>query len=84
MKKTIALGMIFMLMLLSAGGCYFAVGGYGWDRAYHTTPIIMVTMATIMGMADTTVIETTIGEGGMTGIDDASTDGIVHSGDLGK
>jgi hypothetical protein len=35
LKKKIALGMVLMLMLLSTGGCYFAVGGYGWDGASH-------------------------------------------------
>jgi hypothetical protein len=35
MKKKIVLGIMLMLMLLPAGGCYFAVGGYGWDRESH-------------------------------------------------
>jgi hypothetical protein len=46
------------------------------------TAIIMVTMATITGMVDTTEIETTIGEGGMVGIEHESLDCIVHSGDF--
>ena len=35
MKKKIVLGMMLMLMLLPVVGCYFAVGGYGWDRDHH-------------------------------------------------
>jgi hypothetical protein len=46
--------------------------------------IITVTMAPITGMVDTTGIETTIREGGMIGLEDASLDCIVHSGDLWK
>jgi hypothetical protein len=34
MKKKILPVMMLMIMLLSVGGCYFAVGGYGWDT-YH-------------------------------------------------
>jgi hypothetical protein len=48
----------------------------------NMTVIITVTMATITGMVDTTEIETTIGEGGMVGIEHESLDCIVHSGDL--
>ena len=35
MKKKIVLGMMSMLMLLSVGGCYVRVGGYGRDREYN-------------------------------------------------
>jgi hypothetical protein len=35
MKKKILSVMMLMIMVLSVGGCYFAVGGYGWDGAHH-------------------------------------------------
>ena len=57
-------------------------GMAGTEPITTMTAIIMVTMATITGMVDTTEIETTIGEGGMVGIEHESLDCIVHSGDF--
>ena len=35
MKKKIISGMMLIFILLSFGGCYFAVGEHDWDRDHH-------------------------------------------------
>ena len=82
MKRTIVVTTMLMLMLLQVGGCYFAVGGYGWDRDNHDHDGYYRDYNSGNYHGDNgydqrsggsiTGVEKTLGDGGMTGIDDAS------------